>query len=102
VRFVLVLQWPSTDPSDHEKLLHLEQLIEKHAEGNHAVDGYDIGSGEMNIFILTDEPEHSFESVKRVLQREPNWAEARAAYRDLEEDDFTILWPKDLRSFAVA
>ena len=102
MRYMLVLQWPASTISDYDVLVNLENLIVENLPKGSQLDGHDTGSGEMNLFILTKDPESAFESVKALLRNEELWAEARAAYRRLEGSDYTILWPKDLKEFKVA
>ena len=66
------------------------------------VDGHDAGSGEMNIFILTDQPKLAFEHVKQVLGTKDFMPELKAAYREIGDDKFTILHPTGLSHFAIA
>jgi len=66
------------------------------------VDGHDAGSGETNIFILTDQPKLAFEHVKQVLGTKDFMPELKAAYRKIGDDQFTILHPTDLSHFAIA
>ena len=65
------------------------------------VDGHDAGSGEMNIFIKTDEPRLAFEDVKRVLAESGLLHSVKAAFRLRSESQYTVLWPMDAGSFRV-
>ncbi len=65
------------------------------------VDGHDFGSGEMNIFILTDTPELTFNLIRPYLDECGVLAEMKIAYRNIEEDQFNILWPAGLTEFKV-
>jgi hypothetical protein len=66
------------------------------------VDGHDAGSGEMNIFILTDQPKLAFEHLKQALGTKDIMPELKAAYREIGDDEFTILHPTGLSHFAIA
>ena len=66
------------------------------------VDGHDAGSGEMNIFILTDQPKLAFEHLKQALGTKDLMPELKAAYREIGDDEFTILHPTGLSHFAIA
>lgn len=67
----------------------------------HDVDGHDAGSGEVNIFIRTDDPRQAFTEAKAILGSRDFWIDARAAFREIARSEYTILWPKDLREFEV-
>jgi len=80
-----------------------DALIERLSEESE-IDGHDAGSGEVNIFILTDDPERTFNEVKAILGSRDFWVDARVAYREVsmsKYSKYTILWPKDLTEFTV-
>jgi hypothetical protein len=102
MRYQLVLQWPSTLPKhDVDQLIEIEDLLIDRLTEQNTVDGHDIGSGEMNIFILTDDPQSSFLEIKAVLEACKMWSSIRAAYREIQGDQYTVLWPHHLNHFQV-
>jgi hypothetical protein len=58
--------------------------------------------GEFNIFVLTDGPKEAFEVAKVLIQQRQPQPQLRAAYREIAEDEFVILWPLGLAKFTVA
>ena len=46
------------------------------------VDGHDMGAGEMNIFVLTDQPQPAFDRIKVLIGAEEFMRE-RAGHADL-------------------
>jgi hypothetical protein len=97
----LAIQWPASSIDDYDEMVEIESmLLEKLAPGNE-VDGHDGGSGEVNIFIFTDEPMRTFEEMKSLLCRHDVWPLARVAYRHLEATEYTPIWPKGLTEFDV-
>ena len=101
MKYQLILQWP-TSKLDYDAMIAIEELVMAEFTGDHVVDGHDAGSGEMNVFILTDDPLGAFREVRSILGAHPAWPGLRAAYRDLDEEGFTIVWPKGLASFDIA
>ena len=99
----LVLQWAVPFPIGNlDDLVALETLlIEELADGGE-VDGHDGGSDEVNIFIHTDSPRETFNALQPILESRNLLHHTRAAYRDLEEEQYTVLWPVGLKSFSVA
>jgi hypothetical protein len=61
MKYKLVLQWPGVSVADYDRLILLEETIRDGLEDIGIVDGYDFGSGEMNIFVHTDNPKSAFE-----------------------------------------
>lgn len=98
----MVIQWPATSAADWDDLIHLEDTLIRDLPEDCFVDGHDAGSGEMNIFILTNDPAKTFQEVKHLLHEEARWPETRIAFRDRETSKYTILWPKELGHFSVA
>jgi hypothetical protein len=66
------------------------------------VDGHDIGSSEMNVFIHTNDPKLAFERAKALLAGRNDLHELTAGYRDFNEDEYTPIYPKGLKHFSVA
>jgi len=102
MKYLLVLQWPATSLEDFDAMIEIEDALTEKLSGEHEIDGHDAGSGEMNIFIWTDNPEMAFSEVKRILGSRDCWSDARVAYREDGGDDYTIMWPKDLTEFDVS
>lgn len=106
LRFQLVIQFSAEDGdiAAFDRLTHLEERIDAVLtdDANDVVDGHDYGSGEMNIFILTNTPAETFARIRGIVDEQGPKAQFRAAYRDLDEDEFTILWPAGLETFDVA
>ena len=101
MKYQLVLQWPASSVDDYDSMIATEDsLIEELSSGSE-VDGHDPGSGQVNIFIRTDEPTKTFDDVKNILKASDAWTDIRIAYRNLEGSKYTVLWPKNLKEFKV-
>ena len=101
MKYQLVLQWPASSIQDFDAMIAIEnKLIENLSEGSE-VDGHDFGSGEGNIFILTDDPERAFSEIEASLNNDDSWLNARVAYREITKDHYTILYPEDLKVFRI-
>jgi hypothetical protein len=101
MKYQLVLQFPGRSMKDFDGLVALESEVANMLPDSAEVDGHDFGSGEMNIFILTDDPEGAFESVGPLMARQGLLSSMKAAYRDIESEEFKTLWPKNLVGFRV-
>ena len=101
MRHILVLQWPGSSEADFEELVRMEDELERSLSESAIVDGHDFGSGEMNIFIETDEPARAFAEIQAVLGQRPRWADVRAAHREATGDTYTVLWPVGQTEFRV-
>ncbi len=102
MKYQLVIQFPAESQNDFDNLIEIENELIKKLTGDSEVDGHDFGSGEMNIFIFTNEPNKTFSHVITMLtSRDENISNMKAGYRVIEDEDFTVLWPNDLTEFVV-
>jgi hypothetical protein len=93
MKYQLVLQFPENSIADYDEMIALEDgLIEK-LGSSAKVDGHDCGSGEMNIFIHTDEPKKIFETIRPVVAKRKLIENPVAAYRERTGEDYTVVWP---------
>jgi hypothetical protein len=53
----------------------------------------------MNIFILTDDPIETFNLVQRADKSIRPGGEMRAAYRQIDGENYVCLWPPELSRF---
>ena len=102
MKYQLVLQWPASSIKDYDEMIRIENILIGALGDFAVVDGHDMGSGERNIFLDTDNPNQAFEKAQQVLELEHAIEGLRAAYRLFTEHDYTILWPPGLVSFSVA
>jgi hypothetical protein len=102
MKYQLVLQLPASSIKDYDAMIELEETIMKSLGNLGKVDGHDAGSGEMNIFILTDHPKLAFQGIKQLLGTRDFMPDLKVAYREIGKDEFTILHPAGLSYFAIA
>jgi hypothetical protein len=102
MRYTLVLQWPASSMEEYDAMIEIENLLMKALSKDDRVDGHDAGSGEVNIFIDTDDPQRAYHQIKSALSLHDAWSEIRIAYRDVEGGPYKVLWPRHLHYFRVA
>jgi hypothetical protein len=96
-----VLQWPATSIEDYDTMIEIENVLVAALSRNNHVEGHDAGSGTVNIFIETDDPQRTCQQIKSALSSQDMWPEARVAYRSIEGGPYTVLWPKNLHHFRL-
>lgn len=79
----------------------MEGALEMQLGDGGSVDGHDFGSGEMNIFIDTDQPIEAFAEARKILSHRPIWSHVRAAFREASGETYDVLWPPGLTDFRV-
>jgi len=57
------------------------------------LDGYDINAKEINLFVVTPDPKHTFRRLKSVLDSKGIVQGVSAAFRLVGGAHFTSLWP---------
>ena len=102
MKYQLVLQLSASTIEDYDVLVDLENELIRRLGTIGCVDGHDAGSGEMNIFILTDEPLQTFNLMREFSCVHRLLDDLKVAYREIGGDSFTILHPAGLKHFAVA
>lgn len=90
--YQLVLPFRGDDCLDFDAMVSLEDEIQQIVEPMAEVDGHDVGSVEMNIFILTADPVATFDRVKPLLSAASLLDKVSVAYRELRSDDSAVLW----------
>ena len=101
MKFQLVLQFATEGMNQFDELVALEEKLIQNLPPTSEVDGHDFGSGEFNIFILTDQPKEAFEDALKLIKGSFQ-NKFRAAYRERGKDEYVILWPEHLEEFRVA
>jgi hypothetical protein len=101
MKYQLVLQFQAESMKDFNELVALEDLLIENLLPHSEVDGHDFGSSEFNIFILTDQPSESFSAAEITIGHYHPQQTLRAAYRELDQDHFVVLWPPNLQEFKV-
>lgn len=57
------------------------------------LDGYDVNAKEINLFVVTPDPKHTFRRLKTVLDSRGIVRGVSAAHRLVGGAHFTSLWP---------
>jgi hypothetical protein len=102
MRYQLVLQFRGDSLADYDQMIAVEDHLTEALGDSADVDGHDVGSGETNIFIFTTDPAGTFRQARPVLERMDRLQAVTAAFRDVEGDQYTVIWPEGTtREFTV-
>jgi len=93
--YQLVLQFPARDEAEAERLITLEDDLIEQLEDSADVDGHDSDGKLMNFFVTTRDAEECFDRIRPLLEDKGLIESVVAAYRHVDEDDYTLLWPED-------
>ena len=91
MKYQLVLQWPASSIDNYDTMISVEDSLIKGLSDDDEVDGHDVGSGQVNIFVLTDNPARAFESIKEILEDCGAWSDVRARIARWKEANIRIL-----------
>ena len=98
----LVLQFTTAEELDsYDRLIRFEDALISLLGRSAKVDGHDFGAGEMNIFIITEDPVSTFALVQQTDQSIRPSQEMKAAYRPIDGEEFVCLWPPKLEHFDI-
>jgi hypothetical protein len=103
MRFQLVLKFRGDSLADYDQMIAVEDRLNEALGDSADVDGHDAGTGETNIFIFTSDPVATFRRALPVLQSLDQLQRVTAAFRDVEGEQFTVIWPEgSTQDFTVA
>ncbi len=101
MKYQLVLQFTANSVGDFDRLVDLEEKLIQELAREAEVDGHDFGQSEFNIFVLTDEPVRAFEKARMCIEKQALPYDWRAAYRELTDGAYVIVWPPGIGDFRV-
>jgi len=93
MKYQLVLQFPTAEIEDFDRLLSIELQLITLLGDKHNVEGHDLGAEEMNIFIHTDDPNGAFDIVKNMLTP-LELHTVKAVFREMNEGGYIVVWPE--------
>lgn len=102
MKYQVVLKFSASVIEDYDRLVLLEDSIAEVLEDVGIVDGHDAGSGEMNIFVLADNPKAVFNRIEPHFKTRGLLSSLEVAFRKLDGEDFTVLFPPGLAEFTTA
>lgn len=100
--YQLVIKFWRKSLEDEAFLATIENEL-KAALGKAAeLDGYDVSANEINLFVLTSDPRHTFRRAKDVLESLGIQRGVSAAFRLVGGASFTSVWPlRSTRKFKL-
>ena len=101
MKYQLVIQFPEEMYADLDWIADLEDRLDASIV-DAEVDGHDIGSGEVNIFIHANNPINTFQIAKNILEEDGvELNNIKIAYREISKNNYIPLWPENLVGFKV-
>jgi len=98
----LIIKFWRKSLEDEGFLATIEAELKEALGATVEMDGYDVSDKEINLFILTPDPRHSFRRAKDVLERLDLLRGMSAASRLVGGAKFTSLWPlRAMRKFTL-
>jgi hypothetical protein len=101
MKYQLDLQFAADSMEDFDRLVALEERLIEELDDVATVDGHDFGSGDFNIFVLTDDPATVFGKAHGIVMDQGVPNVMRSAYREMDGEDYVILWPSSRTEFSV-
>ena len=91
--YQLVFEFAGDSPKDFERVMAFETGLEERLRTG-VVDGNDVGSGVVNLFVHTTNPAGCFEEIMGSIAPAKLPLSA-AAYRKRSEEKYVRLWPEN-------
>jgi len=99
MKYQLVIQ--IIEPAALDDIIALEDELSDLLSGEAIIDGHDIGSGEANIFIITDNPEANYKKIKAYLGKRLEKEQIKIAYRKTDGEEYVPLYPVSMKGFSI-
>lgn len=98
----VIIQFPETSFPDFDAMIGFEDMLIEVLGDRHQVDGHDFGSGQVNFFVFTNDPEAAFRQIRQGTGDWLAWPNVRAAARPIDGEDYESLWPVgETRPFTI-
>ena len=98
--YQVVIQFPATFFPDQISIEAFGERIAECMPRTHEYDGFDHGSGTINYFLYSNTPNAILTNFRKYLGTNKVEKKVRIAYRSIDHDIWTNLWPKrDIRPF---
>ncbi len=96
-KYQLVIQFDDEMGQALDHLIEFENELIELLDGVAEVDGHDVGSGTANILIMTNAPKKLWDRLEPMIEdnEDSELEPVAAAYREVEDDEYTVLWPSD-------
>jgi hypothetical protein len=94
----LVLQFQGDDDDTLDKVIALEDRLIEVLDGSTSVevDGHEPGEGVINLVLLAKNAAKVWEKIEPIVEEASDELDINAvAFRSLDGEDFTVLWPVD-------
>lgn len=93
MNYQLVVKFWRPSLKDEAFLATIEAELKEALGDKVTLDGYDVSAKEINLFVLTPDPRHSFRRLKSVLEAKDIVQGLSAAFRVVGGASFTSIWP---------
>ena len=93
VDYQLVVKFWRRSLEDQDFLATIQPELKEVLGDSAALDGYDVNAKEINLFVMTPNPKHTFRRIKSVLEERGIVQGVSAAYRLGGGARFPSLWP---------
>ena len=91
--YQLVVKFWRSSLKDEDFLATIQNEFREVLGDSATLDGYDVSAKEINLFVITPDPKHSFRRMKSVLESQGILQGVSVASRLVGGSHFTSLWP---------
>jgi hypothetical protein len=100
--YQLVIKFWRASLTDEAFLATVETELKEVLGDSVELEGYDVSPKEINLFVLTSDPRHTFRKARDVLEKQGVTNGISAAFRLNGGARFTSIWPlRAMRKFKL-
>lgn len=96
-KYQLVIQFDDEKGTVLDQLIAFEDELIELLDGVAEVEGHEVGPGMASLLIMTNAPKKLWERLEPLIEDTDRHGlePLAAAYSEVEEDDYVVLWPSD-------
>ena len=101
MKYQLTIQISANSTNDFDEMIEFEDELIEILKDIAIIDGHDFGSGEANIFVLTNDQYETYNVIKEKYLNATVKNKYKISCREIKNDNLVILFPDSLTDFHI-
>ena len=101
MKYQITIQISANSTNDFDEMIEFEDELIEILKDIAIIDGHDFGSGEANIFVLTNDQYETYNVIKEKYLNATVKNKYKISCREIKNDNLVILFPDSLTDFHI-
>ena len=101
MKYQITIQISANSTNDFDEMIEFEDELIEILKDIAIIDGHDFGSGEANIFVLTNDQYETYNVIKEKYLNATIKNKYKISCREIKNDNLVILFPDSLTDFHI-